>query len=91
MSQRHRSASPVKKRSIVISNHKTSLTLEDGFWLSLKEIAAHEELPLAQLVARIDRDRQHANLSSTIRLYVLDHYRLRATSEAAASRGKAKR
>ena len=89
MSQRHRGASLVKKRSMVISNHKTSLTLEDGFWLSLKEIAAHEELPLAQLVARIDRDRQHANLSSAIRLYVLDHYRLRASE--AAPRSKAKR
>jgi predicted DNA-binding ribbon-helix-helix protein len=89
MSQRHQSASPVKKRSIVISNHKTSLTLEDGFWLSLKEIAEHEELPVAQLVARIDRDRQHANLSSAIRLHVLNHYRRRASD--ASPGGKAKR
>jgi predicted DNA-binding ribbon-helix-helix protein len=88
MSQRHRSASPVKKRSIVISNHKTSLALEDQFWLSLKEIAAHEELPLAQLVARIDRDRQHANLSSTVRLYVLDHYRRLAETGRAGRKAK---
>ena len=85
MSRRPRGASPVKKRSVVIGKQKTSLTVEDEFWLLLKAIAAHEKLPVRQLVARIDTDRQHANLSSAIRLYVLEHYR-QLPSKAAPSR-----
>jgi predicted DNA-binding ribbon-helix-helix protein len=63
------------KRSIVVDGHKTSIRLEDAFWHSLKEIAAHEGIPVHQLVKRIDGDRDHANLSSHLRLYVLEHYR----------------
>ena len=55
--------------------HKTSLSLEAGFRLSLKEIAAQEGIAVRKLVSRLDTDRNHANLSSTIRLYVLDYYR----------------
>lgn len=73
------------KRSIVIAGHKTSLSLEAGFWLSLKEIAAREGVSLTALVARIDSDREHANLSSAIRLFVLDHYR--GPADAAAPAG----
>jgi predicted DNA-binding ribbon-helix-helix protein len=64
-----------KKRSIVIAGHKTSLSLEAGFWLALKEIAAQEGIPVHQLVNCIDNDREHANLSSNLRVYVLEHYR----------------
>ena len=67
--------SPVVKRSIVIAGHKTSVSLEDAFWKGLKEIAGGYDLTLSDLVARIDSDRQHGNLSSTIRLFVLDFYR----------------
>jgi len=67
--------SPVVKRSIVIAAHKTSVSLEDAFWQSLKEIAADRELTLSELVATIDTDRHQGNLSSAIRLFVLDHYR----------------
>jgi predicted DNA-binding ribbon-helix-helix protein len=67
--------SPVVKRSIVIAGHKTSVSLEDAFWKGLKEIASHRELTLSQMVASIDVGRDHGNLSSAIRLYVLDHYR----------------
>ena len=67
--------SPVVKRSIVIAGHKTSVSLEDAFWRGLKEIAAERNLTLSELVASIDSDRQHGNLSSGIRLFVLDHYR----------------
>ena len=49
-----------QKRSVVIGKQKTSLTVEDEFWLLLKEIAAHEKLPVRQLVARIDTNRLHA-------------------------------
>ena len=67
--------SPVVKRSIVIAGHKTSVSLEDAFWKGLKEIAASRGLTLSDLVASIDSDRRHGNLSSAIRLFVLDHYR----------------
>ena len=67
--------SPVVKRSIVIAGHKTSVSLEDAFWKALKEIAGGRELTLSDLVASIDTDRRQGNLSSAIRLFVLDHYR----------------
>jgi len=67
--------SPVIKRSIVIAGHKTSVSLEDAFWKGLKEIAGTRDLTLSDMVAAIDTERQHGNLSSAIRLFVLDHYR----------------
>jgi predicted DNA-binding ribbon-helix-helix protein len=67
--------SPVVKRSIVIAGHKTSVSLEDAFWKGLKEIADDRDVTLSELVSSIDTDRQQGNLSSAIRLFVLDHYR----------------
>jgi predicted DNA-binding ribbon-helix-helix protein len=67
--------SPVVKRSIVIAGHKTSVSLEDAFWTGIKEIAAKRDVTLSDMVATIDQERQHGNLSSAIRLFVLDHYR----------------
>ena len=67
--------SPVVKRSIVIAGHKTSVSLEDAFWKGLKEIATSRDVTLSDLVATIDSERRHGNLSSAIRLFVLDHYR----------------
>jgi predicted DNA-binding ribbon-helix-helix protein len=68
--------SSVVKRSIVVSGHKTSVSLEEAFWKALKEIAAGRNLALSDLVASIDAERQHANLSSAIRLFILDFYRI---------------
>jgi predicted DNA-binding ribbon-helix-helix protein len=67
--------SPVVKRSIVVAGHKTSVSLEDAFWNCLKDIANEREMTLSDLVATIDTDRRHGNLSSAIRLFVLDYYR----------------
>ena len=67
--------SGIAKRSIVIDGHKTSVSLEDAFWSTLKDIAQERSETLSQLVAAIDRKRQHGNLSSAIRLFVLGHYR----------------
>ena len=67
--------SPVVKRSIVIAGHKTSVSLEDAFWKGLKEIAGERDMTLSEMVAAIDTERQHGNLSSAIRLFVLDFYR----------------
>jgi predicted DNA-binding ribbon-helix-helix protein len=74
--------SPVVKRSIVITGHKTSVSLEDAFWTGLKDIATSRGTTLSELVASIDRDRRQGNLSSAIRLFVLDHYRALAGSAA---------
>jgi predicted DNA-binding ribbon-helix-helix protein len=63
--------SSVTKRSIVIAGHKTSVSLEGEFWDSLKDIAIERGMTLRALVATIDGDRKHANLSSAIRLFVL--------------------
>ncbi len=74
--------SPVVKRSIVITGHKTSVSLEDAFWISLKDIATSRDMTLSELVASIDADRRQGNLSSAIRLFVLDHYRALAGGDA---------
>jgi predicted DNA-binding ribbon-helix-helix protein len=67
--------SQVIKRSIVIAGHKTSVSLEEACWRSLKEIARERSATLSEVVAAIDSGRRHGNLSSAIRLFVLDHYR----------------
>jgi predicted DNA-binding ribbon-helix-helix protein len=68
-------SSTVVKRSIVIAGHRTSISLEDSFWKALKEIAATRSETLSDLVAAIDDKRRGGNLSSAIRVFVLDHYR----------------
>jgi predicted DNA-binding ribbon-helix-helix protein len=76
---RRRLNSPVSKRttkrSITIADHKTSVSLENQFWDSLREIAAERGMSLKALVAAIDADRQHAHLSSAVRIFVLQFYR----------------
>lgn len=67
----------VVKRSIVIGGHKTSVSLEEPFWLSLKEIAHGQRMTLSTMVGDIDTKRQQGNLSSAIRLFVLDSVRAR--------------
>ena len=67
--------SPVIKRSVVIDGHKTSISLEDAFWSSLKAIAQAEGSTVAQTVTTIDKTREQANLSSGVRLFVLDYVR----------------
>ena len=80
--------SPVVKRSIVIAGHKTSVSLEDAFWKGLKEIADDRNATLSDMVSAIDADRHQGNLSSAIRLFVLDFYRNGAshTDETALTR-----
>ena len=75
--------SQVVKRSIVIAGHKTSVSLEDAFWKGLKDIAVNRGMTLSDLVATIDTGRKFGNLSSAIRLFVLDHYRGRGNNSRA--------
>jgi predicted DNA-binding ribbon-helix-helix protein len=67
--------SPVVKRSIVLAGHKTSVSLEDAFWVGLKEIAGRRLMTVSDLVQTIDSQRQQGNLSSALRLFVLEFYR----------------
>jgi predicted DNA-binding ribbon-helix-helix protein len=72
----------VIKRSIVVGGHKTSVSLEDDFWRALKEIALSHRVTLSSLVGSIDSQRQRGNLSSAVRLFILEHYQQRSSAEA---------
>lgn len=65
----------VLKHSIIIGGHKTSVSLEDQFWRGLKDIADHRRLTLSTMVSEIDAQRRQGNLSSAIRLFVLQNAR----------------
>ena len=67
--------SQVVKRSIIIAGHKTSVSLEDAFWKTFKEIAHGRHMKLSELADAVDTGRQYGNLSSAIRLFVLNFYR----------------
>lgn len=64
-----------RKRSLTIAGHRTSISLEDGFWAALKEVATAQGRSVTELVAEIDAGRDGIGLSGAIRLYLLDHYR----------------
>jgi predicted DNA-binding ribbon-helix-helix protein len=66
--------SAVIKRSVVIDSHNTSVSLEDEFWENLRKIAEGRNETVPHLISSINKDRQFANLSSAIRLFVLRHY-----------------
>jgi predicted DNA-binding ribbon-helix-helix protein len=74
--------SPVVKRSIVVAGNKTSVSLEDPFWDALREIARMRHVTVSSLVSSIDSQREHGNLSSALRLFVLDQYRQQNSAEA---------
>jgi predicted DNA-binding ribbon-helix-helix protein len=63
----------MRKRSVVISGHRTSVSLETAFWSGLKEIAVQRGLSVNRLVESVDSGRG-SNLSSAIRVFVLQHY-----------------
>jgi predicted DNA-binding ribbon-helix-helix protein len=73
-------SSLIVKRSIVTAGNKTGVSVEDAFWKGLKEIARGRNMTLSDLVTTINSKRKHNNLSSAIRLFVLDHYRRRSSA-----------
>jgi predicted DNA-binding ribbon-helix-helix protein len=75
----------VTKRSIVVAGHKTSVSLEEAFWKGLKEIASIRKVALSELIGSIDTERLHRNLSSAIRLFVLDYYRTKIGAASGAA------
>jgi predicted DNA-binding ribbon-helix-helix protein len=74
--------SGVRKRSLSIRGHSTSVSLEEPFWEALREIASEARMPLAVLVADVDAGRGNDNLSSALRMRVLAHFRAQAAPDA---------
>jgi predicted DNA-binding ribbon-helix-helix protein len=74
--------SSIIKRSVSVAGHKTNISLEDAFWTSLRDIAQSRAMTISAVVADIDLHRQHANLSSAVRLFVLEQARLQAATRA---------
>ena len=68
----------VVKHSVLLAGRKSSVSLEDEFWTTLKEIAGDRHITMSELVSGIDKQRQHGNLSSALRLFVLEYYRGKA-------------
>jgi len=81
--------SAIAKRSIVLNQHKTSISLEDDFWNCLREIADERKTKLTTLLLEIDQARNNANLSSAIRVFVFNEMRSQAAA-AALGDGNAK-
>jgi predicted DNA-binding ribbon-helix-helix protein len=77
----HAMKSSIVKHSVVVGGHHTSISLEDAFWAALKEIASERDMSVSDLVAAIDGERQLGNLSSAIRLFVLDFSRGRISED----------
>ena len=64
----------MKKRSVKIAGHATSITMEDEFWDALKSLAEKQGRPLSALIAEADATRGPRNLSSALRVYALKNY-----------------
>jgi predicted DNA-binding ribbon-helix-helix protein len=78
--------SAVAKRSVVIGGHKTSISLEEPFWNEVRAIADAQGVTVSNLLRRIDHERQNTNLSSAIRVFVLQHVREQANANAEQGR-----
>ncbi len=70
----------MRKRSVNLQGHATSVSLEDEYWAELKRMAAESGLPVGALIERIDGARQSANLSSALRLAVLADLKAKAAA-----------
>ena len=75
----------MKKHSVTIAGHRTSISLEDEFWQGLKALADSRNKSLADIIRQIDKDRGRNNLSSAIRISVLDYYKSRIPVQFDAS------
>jgi predicted DNA-binding ribbon-helix-helix protein len=73
--------SAIIKHSIYLGGHRTSVSLEIEFWKAAQDIAKERHETVSQLLVSIDAGRQHANLSSAIRLFVLNHYQQRSAAK----------
>ena len=71
----------IVKRSVVLAGRQSSVSLEDEFWNALKKIANDRSVTTSELVSDINAQRQHGNLSSMLRLFVLEYYRSKAAEK----------
>ncbi len=62
----------VVKRSLAVAGHRTSVSLEDAFWARLQAIASSRRVSVNNLAAEVDAARGEANLSSALRVFVLE-------------------
>ena len=74
----------VVKHSVKIDSHRTSISLEEGFWTALKEIAHERGETLQHLITSIDAGRQSGNLSSVLRVFILEFYKDRSARQSQA-------
>ena len=77
-------ASPILKRSVVVSGHKTSVSLEEPFSQALREIATARGLTVRALISLVDEKPEQGNLSSALRVFVLEHFRAACQKETKA-------
>jgi predicted DNA-binding ribbon-helix-helix protein len=75
--------SVVVRRSVRVADHKTCVSIENEFWEGLVEIAKERGVSPSELITSIDRDRREPNLSSAVRLFVLNHYRMQIAARRA--------
>jgi predicted DNA-binding ribbon-helix-helix protein len=73
--------SSVKKRSVAVGNRKTSISLENEFWEAINHIAQLRQMSLGNIVGLIENGHREANLSSAIRVFVLEYYRSQSDVE----------
>ena len=64
-----------KRRTVRVADRKIGISLEDAFWEALIDIALSRDVSISEMVVAIDSARTHGNLSSAIRVFVLDHFR----------------
>ena len=79
-------AARIRKHSVKLSGHSTSLSLEGVYWDALREVARELGLSMNRLIEQIDRERS-GNLSSAVRVFLLHHYRARALASSAEAPG----
>ena len=73
--------SSIVKHSVIVGEHKTSVSLEEPFWSAIREIAHAEGTTVSKLIANIDKTREQNNLSSAIRVFVLNYVRSNREAE----------
>lgn len=77
--------STIIKRSVVINGHRTSISLEQPFWNLVREIARAEQKTVSALLLQINGARRGANLSSAVRVFVLEHVRAQVANRVVST------
>ena len=78
--------SAVPKRSILLDGRKTSVTVENAFWAALQDIAHVQRTTMSKFITEIDATRKQSNLSSAIRIFVIEHHQSESNRTALAPR-----